>query len=78
MGIVFWELVEGRGALPWGSSDIFKIRDWGVKELKRPPIPDATPQVLQCSRHRKTGIWKHSSGKEGNVCFNKHKSIQGF
>ena len=44
MGMVFWELAEGRGALPWGSSDIFKIRDWVIKELKRPPIPDAIPQ----------------------------------
>jgi serine/threonine protein kinase len=44
MGVVFWELAEGRGALPWGSSDVFKIRDLVIKELKRPPIPAATPQ----------------------------------
>ena len=43
MGMVFWELAEGRGALPWGDANIFKIRDLVGKELKRPPIPAATP-----------------------------------
>jgi hypothetical protein len=44
MGMVFWELAEGRGALPWGFSDIFKIRDSVIKELQRPRIPATTPQ----------------------------------
>ena len=46
MGMVFWELADGRGALPWGDADIFKIRDYIVNEKKRPPIPDATPQAF--------------------------------
>jgi hypothetical protein len=43
MSVIFWELADGQGTLPWGNADILKIGNSVIKELKRPPIPDATP-----------------------------------
>ena len=46
MSVIFWELADGQGTLPWGNADILKIGNSVIKELKRPPIPDATPQAF--------------------------------
>ena len=43
MSVIFWELADGQGTLPWGNADILKIGNSVIKELKRPPIPDDTP-----------------------------------
>jgi hypothetical protein len=43
LGVVFWELADGRGNLPWGEADIFQIRDYITKEKKRPSISPETP-----------------------------------
>ena len=43
MGMVFWELADGKGCLPWGDADIFTIRKNVVEKQLRPSIPPATP-----------------------------------
>jgi serine/threonine protein kinase len=43
LGLVFWELADGRGNLPWGEADIFQIREYVIKEKLRPNIPPETP-----------------------------------
>ncbi len=43
IGMVFWELADGRGNLPWGESSIFQVCEYVIKEKKRPPIPPETP-----------------------------------
>jgi hypothetical protein len=46
--MVLWELAEGRGTLPWGSSDIMAINRFVTKEKRRPSIPHETPRDFAC------------------------------
>ena len=43
LGMVLWELAEGKGALPWGNADIVTIHKNVTEKLLRPAIPPATP-----------------------------------
>jgi hypothetical protein len=43
IGMVFWELADGRGALPWGDADLLMIHEYVIKGQRRPSIPAGTP-----------------------------------
>jgi serine/threonine protein kinase len=46
LGMVLWELADGKGALPWGSAETVEIRKNVTEKLLRPAIPPATPAEL--------------------------------